>query len=94
MHYWTEARKKQIQDTQSIADYRIESLQSSLNVQQHAINEKIAATTDASIKTMRIAQLEAAQELCEKKIQKIEDAVRQTDLHVKLLANGIVEVRR
>mgnify|MGYP000339147015 FL=1 len=43
---------------------------------------------------MRIAQLEAAQELCEKKIQKIEDAVRQTDLHVKLLANGIVEVRR
>ena len=94
MQYWTEARKKQIQDTQSIADYRIESLQSSLNVQQHAINEKIAATTDASIKTMRIAQLEAAQELCEKKIQKIEDAVRQTDLHVKLLANGIVEVRR
>lgn len=81
-------------DTQSIADYRIESLQSSLHVQQHAINEKIAATTDASIKTMRIAQLEAAQELCEKKIQKIEDAVRQTDLHVKLLANGIVEVRR
>lgn len=56
--------------------------------------KKIVATTDASIKTMRIAQLEAAQELCEKKIQKIEDAVRQTDLHVKLLANGIVEVRR
>lgn len=92
--YWMDARKKHLQNAQATANYRIESLQSSFNVQKHAIETAIAATPDPSIKKMKAAQLDAVQELSEKKIERIKNTMQQTDIHISLLANGIVEVRR
>lgn len=92
--YWMDARKKYLQDAQAVADYRIESLQSSFNIQKHAISAAIAATTDPSIQKMKAAQLDTAQESSDAKIEKIKNAMRQADIHISLLANGIVEVRR
>lgn len=92
--YWMEARKKYLQDAQAVANYRIESLQSSFNIQKHAIEAAVTAAMDPSIKKMKAAQLDAAQELSDAKIEKIKSAMRQTDIHISLLANGVVEVRR
>ena len=92
--YWKQALAQHKQDAHDIAAYRLESLQNSLNIKKAAYEESISKTTDINIQRMKRSQFITDQNVYAKKSQEIKTAAEKADIHVKLLAKGVVVIRR
>ena len=79
-------------DAKAVCAYRKESLLDSHNNLRISINRKLESVTDSSIIRMYQAQLENATTDFNMKMESIDEALRRSDVHSALIANGIIEI--
>ena len=90
---WIDGKNSYLQDVQSTATFKLESLHNSFANRKHMLEDQIRNAVDPSIRRMRQSELETATENYEKKIQNIKDQTSRADIHTTLIANGIITVR-
>ena len=91
---WAEARSEHIQNVNITANYKLESIANNYRNRKLGLEQRINDNSDANICRMYQAELEAATEKYELKVQEIEREALKADIHVSLIANGIVNVER
>lgn len=74
------------------ANYKLESIRNNFMSRKRALETQIAAIEDSSITRMHRAELENATEKYESKIAEIEESKAQADIHVTLIAKGIMHI--
>lgn len=100
---WTSLEEKHVQmwmaekdnymvDVRTTATYKLESLKNSFMNRKRTLEQQIHDAVDASIIRMRSSELESATETYEKKIGRITEQASKADIHVTLIANGIITI--
>lgn len=74
------------------ANYKLESIRNNFMSRKRALETQIADIEDSSITRMRRAELENATEKYESKVAEIEESKAQADIHVTLIAKGIMHI--
>lgn len=74
------------------ANYKLESIRNNFMSRKRALETQIADIEDSSITRMHRAELENATEKYESKIAEIEESKAQADIHVTLIAKGIMHI--
>lgn len=89
---WQQSQKAAVQEAQTNAAYRIESLTNNYMNQRRSIENKIRQTDNERILRMYHGQLESETIRYERAVANIRENVRKTDIHSTLIANGILEI--
>lgn len=74
------------------ANYKLESIRNNFMSRKRALEAQIADIEDSSITRMHRAELENATEKYESKVAEIEESKAQADIHVTLIAKGIMHI--
>lgn len=74
------------------ANYKLESIRNNYLSRKRALEVQIADIEDSSITRMRRAELDNATEKYESKVAEIENSKAQADIHVTLIAKGIMHI--
>ncbi len=74
------------------ANYKFESIRNNFMSRKRALEAQIADIGDSSITRMHRAELEDATEKYESKVAEIEESKAQADIHVTLIAKGIMHI--
>ena len=74
------------------ANYKLESIKNNYLSRKRALEAQIADIEDSSITRMHRAELDNATEKYESKVAEIEDSKAQADIHVTLIAKGIMHI--
>ena len=74
------------------ANYKLESIRNNFRSRKRVLVAQIADTDDSSIARMRRAQLANLTEKYESKVAEIEQSKAQADIHVTLIAKGIMHI--
>lgn len=74
------------------ANYKLESIRNNFMSRKRALETQIADIEDSSITRMHRAELENATEKYESKVAEIEESKAQADIHVTLIAKGIMHI--
>lgn len=74
------------------ANYKLESIRNNFMSRKRALETQIADIEDSSITRMHRAELENATEKYESKVAEIEESKTQADIHVTLIAKGIMHI--
>lgn len=74
------------------ANYKLESIRNNFRSRKRALETQIADIKDSSITRMHRAELDNATEKYESKVDEIERSVAQADIHVRLIAKGILHI--
>ena len=74
------------------ANYKLESMRNNFMSRKRALEAQIADIEDSSITRMHRAELENATEKYESKVAEIEESKAQADIHVTLIAKGIMHI--
>lgn len=74
------------------ANYKLESIRNNFMSRKRALDAQIADIEDSSITRMHRAELENATEKYESKVAEIEESKAQADIHVTLIAKGIMHI--
>lgn len=74
------------------ANYKLESIRNNFMTRKRALEAQIADIEDSSITRMHRAELENATEKYKSKIAEIEESKAQADIHVTLIAKGIMHI--
>lgn len=74
------------------ANYKLESIRNNYMSRKRALEAQIANIEDSSITRMHRAELENATEKYESKVAEIEESKAQADIHVTLIAKGIMHI--
>lgn len=74
------------------ANYKLESIRNNFMSRKRALETLIADIEDSSITRMHRAELENATEKYESKVAEIEESKAQADIHVTLIAKGIMHI--
>ena len=75
------------------ANYKLESIRNNFMNQKRSLEAKIADIEDSSITRMYRGELEDATEKYESKVAEIEKSKAQADIHVTLIAKGIMHIQ-
>ena len=73
-------------------NYKLESIKNNYLSRKRALEAQIADIGDSSITRMHRAELDNATEKYESKVAEIEDSKAQADIHVTLIAKGIMHI--
>lgn len=74
------------------ANYKLESIRNNYMSRKRVLEAQIADIEDSSITRMHRAELENATEKYESKVAEIEESKAQADIHVTLIAKGIMHI--
>ena len=91
-HLWAEARNQHREHTQALANYRRESLSTSLQKRIVLLEDRIAQATDPNIQRMRQSELANAETDYRRRIQEFDEAMAKADITAEPVAYGILEV--
>ena len=90
---WQEEKRVHSIAAHSVASYKIESIESSFSNRKRVLNEQIQSAYDEKIIRMRQAELENATERHQAKIEMLNNQEQQADIHITLIANGIITIQ-
>lgn len=74
------------------ANYKLESIRNNFMSRKRALEAQISEIEDSSITRMHRSELENATEKYESKVAEIEESKAQADIHVTLIAKGIMHI--
>lgn len=89
---WQQSRQTAVQEAQTNASYRIESLTNNYRNRRRSIESKMRQTDNERILRMCNGQLDSESVKYEKAVADIRAHARTTDIHSTLIANGILEI--
>ena len=89
---WQEEKQVHTIAAHSVANYKIESIESSFSNRKRVLGEQIQAAYDEKIIRMRQSELENATERYQAKVDMLKQQEQQADIHVTLIANGIITI--
>lgn len=87
-------KNKILDETKTSAAFKIESLTNNYQNRYRSLEQKIADAQNDNIQRMFSSEMESVHLNFEEKIRSIKDQVHQTDIHSKLIANGILDIVR
>lgn len=91
---WEHEKESYIAGIQSTANYKLESIGSNYRNRKRNLEQKIRDSFDEKIQRMYQSELNSATEKYQIKEKEINDRVSRADIHTKLIANGIIEIKR
>lgn len=89
---WMAGKDSYLQDVKVTATFKLESLHNSFASRKRTLEQQIHDAVDPAIIRMRQSELESATETYEKKAQKIQEQASRADIHITLIANGIITI--
>ena len=89
---WMAGKDSYLQDVKVTATFKLESLHNSFVSRKRTLEQQIHDAVDPAIIRMRQSELESATETYEKKAQKIQEQASRADIHITLIANGIITI--
>lgn len=90
---WQEEKRVHTDAAHSVARYKIESIEGSFSNRKRVLNEQIQSAYDEKIIRMRQSELENATERHQAKIDMLNLQAQQADIHITLIANGIITIQ-
>jgi hypothetical protein len=93
-HYslWNDARDRQRQKTQELAEYRRESLSTSHRARIALLEEQLNQATNEKIQKMRRSQIAAAEADYTRRIQELDIALERADIVAGPVAYGVLHI--
>ena len=79
--------------SKKLAEYKFESLTDNYKIQKRNLEQKIQDAFESNIKRMRQSQLQDITEKYNAKSAEIEQKLKQADIQVQLIANGIINIK-
>lgn len=89
---WQQEKDEHQKAVALTADYKLESIRNNYMSQKRLLEAQIADIMDSSISRMHRVELENATEKYESKVAEIEGSKAQADIHVTLIAKGIMHI--
>ena len=89
---WQEECAEHKKAVELSANYKLESIRNNYMSRKRVLEAQIADIEDSSITRMHRAELENATEKYESKVAEIEESKAQADIHVALIAKGIMHI--
>lgn len=89
---WQQEKEEYQKDVALTAAYKLESIRNNYMSQKRSLEAQIADIMDSSISRMHRVELESATEKYESKVAEIEESKVQADIHVTLIAKGIMHI--
>lgn len=89
---WQEECAEHKKAVELSANYKLESIRNNYMSRKRVLEAQIADIEDSSITRMHRAELENATEKYESKVAEIEESKAQADIHVTLIAKGIMHI--
>ncbi len=89
---WKAECEKYKKEVELIANYKLESIRNNYINRKRVLEAQIANINDSSIIRMHRVELENATEKYESKVEEIKKIKEQTDIHVTLIAKGIINI--
>lgn len=89
---WQQEKEEHKKAVALTADYKLESIRNNYLSQKRVLQAQIADIMDTSISRMHRVELENATEKYESKVAEIERIKTQADIHVILIAKGILHI--
>ena len=89
---WIEGKTCFLNDVQTTATFKLESLANSFATRRRSLEQQIRDAVDPAIIRMRSSELESAKETYEKKVMRIKEQAAQADILVTPIANGIIKI--
>lgn len=89
---WQEECAEHKKAVELSANYKLESIRNNYMSRKRVLEAQIADIEDSSITRMHRAELENATEKYESKVAEIEESKAQADIHVALIAKGIIHI--
>lgn len=90
---WQQEKEEYKKMVELMADYRLESIRNYYRSQEHSIKNSLRTVENENISRMHRSQLDNATEKYESKMADIEDSKAKADIHVILIAKGIMHIR-
>lgn len=91
---WQEEKAKYIKETQNIANYKLESISSNYRSRKRNLEQKIRDAFEERIVRMYESELNSATENYNSKVARINDMTNRADIHIELIANGILIIKK
>lgn len=91
---WQRERETYMAGIRSTAAYKLESIGSSYRNRKRTLEQKIRDAFDERMRRMYQSELNTAAEKYRSKAEEINDRASRADIHTRLIANGIIEVKR
>ncbi len=89
---WQHEREEHKKAVALMTDYKLEGIRNNYMNQKRLLEAQIADITDNSISRMHRAELENATEKYESKVAEIEESKAVADIHVTLIAKGVMHI--
>lgn len=89
---WQQEKEEHQKTVALMANYKLESIRNNYMSQKRLLEAQIADIMDSSISRMHRVELENATEKYESKVAEIEGSKAQADIHVTLIAKGIIHI--
>lgn len=90
---WLVEKQAHIIEAKKLAEYKFESLTDNYKIQKRNLEQKIQDAFEPNIKRMRQSQLNDITEKYNAKSAEIEQKLKQADIQVELIANGIIKIK-
>lgn len=90
---WLTEKQAHLNEAKKLAEYKSESLTDNYKIQKRNLEQKIQDAFEPNIKRMRQSQLNDITEKYNAKSAEIEQKLKQADIQVELIANGIINVK-
>lgn len=96
LHLWQAEKQIHIENAEIIANYKLQSVQNNFRNRQRLLEQKIrdAIQMPGNILRMYQGELEAATVKYAKDCETIRDGVSRADIHITLIANGLIYIER
>lgn len=91
---WQAAKNDYIEESKQIVGYKLENLSTSYNARIKAIKDRLATETDTRIIRMKQSQLTSIDSVFKEKEKELLESITQSDIIVRKLAYGTLQVER
>ena len=94
LELWQQERQEHLRNAQIIANYKRQSIENNYRNRRRLLEQKIRDAMDMTGNILRIYQgeLESAQTKYQKDCDAIREGTERADLHITLIANGIIHI--
>lgn len=93
---WLTAKQLHIENAQITANYKLESIENNFRNRQRLLEQKIRDAYDVlgNLKRMYQSELDSATEKYEARCNEIRTQAAQADIHITLIAKGLIHIER
>lgn len=94
LELWLQERQEHLHNAQIIANYKLQSIENNYRNRRRLLEQKIRDAMDMPGNILRIYQgeLESAETKYRKDCDAIREGTERADLHITLIANGIIHI--